>query len=264
MEKDIVFLKAGGSLITFKDRPVSVNYEALKTLAEALKKVHENVTIVMGNGGGSFAHYTVSKYASESMLKLLVKCQQSTRLLNRLIVDYLVFHDIPATGLQTSAVIGYGKETIKVFTPPIVNLLKNNIIPVLYGECILSDSGSIEIFSTEKVFEVLSSVLKPSRIVLLADVAGVYSCDPKKCSNPKLIRHINDSNLNEILNSLEEELGRDATGGMFSKVKSMSELSRKTGVKVILTSGFNAEYIVDAVTGKVPKEATVIEVGVRY
>jgi isopentenyl phosphate kinase len=40
LTRDVVFLKAGGSLITFKDRPVSVNYMALKALAEALKATH--------------------------------------------------------------------------------------------------------------------------------------------------------------------------------------------------------------------------------
>lgn len=259
MSKDVVFLKAGGSFITFKDKPVSVNYEALKALAEALKIAHKEVSIVLGNGGGSFAHHVVLKHSSENPVRLLVKCQQATRLLNRLIVDYLLFNDIPATSLQTSAIIGYGMNTLRAFTPPLLNLVGNGIVPVLYGECILTEKGSVEIFSTEKVFEIVSNILKPSRILLLTDVGGVYTCDPKKCSNPELIKRIDSSNLNSILESLKNDLSRDATGGMYSKIMSMSELSRKTGAKVIVTSGFNHENVVNALRGEIPEKSTVIE-----
>ncbi|MGB9827235.1 uridylate kinase [Thermosphaera chiliense] len=259
MNRDVVFLKAGGSFITFKDKPVSVNYEALKALAEALRATHKEVSIVLGNGGGSFAHHAVLKHGLENPVKLMVKCQQATRLLNRLIVDYLLLNDIPVTSLQTSAVIGYGKGSLRAFTPPLVNLVGNGVIPVLHGECILTENGSVEIFSTEKVFEVVANILKPSRILLLTDVEGVYTCDPKKCSTPELIKRIDSSNLNAVLESLKSDVSRDATGGMYSKIMSMSELSRKTGAKVIVTSGFNHENVVNAIRGVTPERSTVIE-----
>lgn len=260
MTRNVVFLKAGGSFITFKDKPVSVNYMALKALAEALKATHREVSIVLGNGGGSFAHHAVLKYGSNDPTRLLVKCQQATRLLNRLIVDYLVFNNIPATSLQTSAIIGYGKDSLRAFTPPLLNLVGNGIIPVVYGECILNEKGLVEVFSTEKVFEILSSILKPSRILLLTDVEGVYSCNPRKCSNPELIKRIDNDNLGAVLELLESDASRDVTGGMYSKVKTMGELSRKTGAKVIVTSGFNIDHVVQALRGIVPEKATVIEI----
>jgi isopentenyl phosphate kinase len=59
---------------------------------------------------------------------------------------------------------------------------------------------------------------------------------------------------------LESDASRDVTGGMYSKVKTMGELSRKTGAKVIVTSGFNIDHVVQALRGIVPEKATVIEI----
>jgi len=257
--REAVYVKLGGSFITVKDKPVTLRREALDYVIEIIKRVYGRVDIILGNGGGSFAHYTVKKYCGENPQLCIARCHQSTRLLNRLLVDYLVAHDIPATSVQTSSIISAdSNELFKVFPDPLLNLLQIGVIPVVYGECIPYGENHI-VVSTERVFELLAKYIRPSRIILLTDVEGVYTCNPSKCSDPELITRINSDNVNKVLEILSEDKARDATGGMYGKVESMVNLSRSLGVKVIVLSGFNTSEVVKAILSGEASRATIIE-----
>lgn len=257
----IVFVKIGGSFITYKSKPVSLNYNALAALKEVFRKIlgRDDLRVVAGSGGGSFAHYTVMKYDATGNNLLLIKCQEATRLLNRIIVDYLVENGIPATSVQTSAIVHYdeNKKEFEVFYKPIEVLLKAGIIPVVYGECI-PKTGKPMVVSTEKVFELLARHIKPSRIVLLTDVDGIYTCDPKTCPHATLIRKITPQNASEVLEILKQYESADVTGGVFGKVQSMIKLSTELGVEVLVTSGFNVDSAVSSILGGCPDRSTLI------
>ena len=258
--QEVVFVKLGGSFITYKHRPVTLNYEALEVASKILKQAQESgVKLIVGNGGGSFAHYAVLKYRNKDHRELAVMCHRATRLLNRIVVDYLIESGVKATSLQTSAVIYYNEQLgeFVIFGAPIKALVDSRIIPVLYGECIVTQSG-VTVVSTERVFELVSEVLKPRRIVLLTDVSGVYTCNPKNCRDATLIRRITPSNLDEVLSTLKQGAETDATGGIYEKVKLASRLAFSLGIEVIITSGFDIESAVSAILGGTPARATVI------
>lgn len=255
-----VFLKIGGSFITYKDRPITINYDALASITNTLRQVVDSdIRVILGNGGGSFAHFTVMKYSKEEKRTLLVKCHQSTRLLNRIIVDHLVNNGIPASTVQTSVVISYDDklESFKVFHEPIMMLLENGVIPVVYGECLPTRREPI-VVSTEKVFELLAQWIRPERIILLTNVNGVYTCDPRKCKNPVLIHKITPSNLDEVLKLIRDEERSDVTGGIYGKVLSMSKLSMDLKTEVLIMSGFDTLSVIEAIKGGYPENATLI------
>lgn len=254
---NIVFVKVGGSFITYKDKPVKVNLRALSSLVKIIREVKEDVSLILGNGGGSFAHYAVLKYRNKHPSNLLAKCHQATRSLNRILVDYLVESGVWATSIQPSSIIYVSRSGFEAYIKPIEVLLENKIIPVVYGECVLSEIGVV-VLSTEKIFELLAKYIKPSRIVLLTDVSGIFTCNPKICSAAELINRITPENINSVLEILKNTSTIDATGGVYSKVLSMSTFSFKTGVDVIITSGFDIESAILAIRGHVPKRATII------
>ncbi len=254
-----VYVKLGGSFITYKEKPFSINYEALEKTIEILYNVRDKVKLILGNGGGSFAHTVVKAYKGKNPVLTLTMCQNSTRKLNTIIVNYLVSHGIQATSIQTSAVIIEENTTYRVFPDPISFALRNNIIPVLYGECIFSTNTIYKIVSTEEVFKILARHFKPQHIVLLTDVEGVYTCNPSTCSEAKLIRYIGNDNLEQVLETLESTSASDATGSIYGKVLLMSKLSRELNVKIYIVSGFNVEEAINAILGKEPNIGTVID-----
>ena len=252
------YVKLGGSFITFKDKPFSVNYEALEKIIEILSRVINRVKLILGNGGGSFAHTIVEKYRDQPVDTLLSMCQDSTRRLNALIVNYLVQHGLRVTGLQTSALIVSSNGEYHVFTKPLEKALEKGLTPIVYGECIFSDKG-YEILSTERVFSILAQYFRPERIVLLTDVSGIHTCDPKMCSEAELIPRITRDNLDQVLHVLETTSTRDATGSVYGKVLSMTRLSSELRVRVYIVSGFDVESSIKAILGEDGVYGTVIE-----
>ena len=189
----------------------------------------------------------------------LTMCQNSTRKLNTILVNYLVSHGLKVVGIQTSAVIVEDSSGYVVFTKPVESALKHNLIPVLYGECIYSEKNVYKIMSTEEIFRLLSRHFTPKHIVLLTDVHGVFTCDPKKCENPELIKYITSENLENVLKTLEKTSSYDATGSVYGKVLSMAMLSKELGVKINIVSGFDVESAVKAILGENGVYGTVID-----
>lgn len=259
LEKEPVLVKAGGSFITYKDKVFSVNYLALEHLSKILLSTMNRCHIILGNGGGSFAHPIVKMFQKSDPKILVVQCQKATRLLNRIVVDYLLDRGVPASSLQTSAFIYRKHNAIKTFIEPLITALSHGIIPVVYGECIFDEEKCYHILSTEKVFESIASKIPVSRVVLLTDVDGVYTCDPKKCSDPELISRITRKNIDEILDVLKAESRRDVTGSIYSKVKSMSIFSEKYGVRIYIVSGFNIADSIKAINGAEKVYGTIID-----
>ncbi|MEM1803732.1 MAG: isopentenyl phosphate kinase [Desulfurococcaceae archaeon] len=255
-----VYVKLGGSLVTVKGKPVSINYKALESIAYILRKASDSgVRLIVGNGGGSFAHYVVLKHGSIGYRDLTVLCQRSTRILNHIIVDFLLENGIKATSVQTSAIVYYDNSTrsLRVCAEPVKQFLVNDIVPVVYGECIIG-AGNVIVVSTERIFELLAREISPRRIVLLTDVNGVYTCDPKKCKDASLIKRITRDTFEEVLLLLKQGAMDDATGSMFGKVQVAGKLAFELGVEVVITSGLNTKSALEAITGGYPEEATLI------
>lgn len=255
----IVYVKVGGSFLTYKDKPFSVNYVALSKLVEALSKVYGSVKLILGNGGGSFAHYVVKQMYNQNVEATLVFCQKATRLLNHILVNYLADYGFKVVSIQTSAFMVHNDSSYEVFIEPLLQALRLNLIPVVYGECIYSKTHGFKVVSTEEVFIELSKFIKPERVVLLTDVNGIYDRNPVMHLNAKKFSLINRGNIGSVLNSIKESSISDATGGVYNKVLKMSELSEKTGVKVYIVSGFNVESVVKAILGYNDVDGTIID-----
>ncbi len=255
-----VYVKAGGSFITLKDKPNKLNPSGIDSLVKIIRKVNgSGLKIILGNGGGSFAHPVVEEFRGKDPIDLLVNCQKATRLLNHIVVSRLVEAGIRASSVQTSAIIYEDLEGFKVYPDPVINALRLGVIPCVYGECVFSSRSVYRVLSTETVFRLLSNYIKPVRLVLLVNVDGVYTCDPDKCSSAELIPSITPSNYDEVIGLLSGSAGIDVTGGIRHKVESMYVFSREWRVPVYIVSGFRVGDAVNAIFGEESVYGTVIK-----
>lgn len=249
LSETIVFVKVGGSFLTYKDKPFSVNYRALETVSDVLRIVYDKVKLVVGNGGGSFAHFVVKAYSASSVDSIVTLCQESTRKLNSILVDHLVKQGLRAVAIQTSAIMVDTEKGIQVFHTPVSQALSKGLIPVVYGECIFSERNGYRIVSTEEVFIELAKFIKPRRIVLLTNVDGIYDKNPHLHRDAKLITRIDRENIGIVLERLREQSSSDATGGIYGKLVFTAELSRELNVPVYVINGFDKESTINAILG---------------
>ena len=64
MQQDVVLIKLGGSVVTYKERPMTINKIAIDRIFKSLLSI--KVPIILVHGGGSFGHYWSIKYDMHS------------------------------------------------------------------------------------------------------------------------------------------------------------------------------------------------------
>jgi len=253
-KKDIVFVKFGGAAITFKDIPRKPNIEVIEQMSKEISDIYDEYRLLIGNGGGSFAHPIASQYKVQEGLNVcgkegFSKTHDAAKDLNDLVVESLIKQNIPVLSFQTSAAtIAQGGEIQKMFTHPIKNMLNNDFIPVIYGDVVVDEINGCTIVSTEQIFKYLGREFKPKRIIIATDVDGVYTSDPKK-GNAELISKITQDNIKDVVEGLGGSLETDVTGGMAHKVEELYNLS-KLNICVEIINGLKENYLKRAIKGE--------------
>jgi isopentenyl phosphate kinase len=244
--KTVIFLKLGGSLITEKSAPQTINYQTITRIVKELKEAIDSdprLQLVVGHGGGSFPHPVAQAYRTaegfvhETSVRGFALCQHAASTLNRLIVDLMVDYAINAVSIQPSACAIATNGTISgFFSKPVEAALDHGLVPVLFGDCVFDTVKGCCILSTEQLFSFLSGVLRPSRVLIAGLVRGVYTADPQKDKNARFIPSIDVEQLSTLESCLGGSFSVDVTGGMASKVRELIELAKR-GIESEILSG---------------------------
>ena len=97
----------------------------------------------------------------------------------------------------------------------------------VYGDVAVDDVRGCTIISTEQIFAYLAGSLRPQRIIVAGEVAGVYSGDPQRDAIVRLIPEVTSQNYAEIERMLSGSFGVDVTGGMLTKVRILFEVVKE-------------------------------------
>jgi isopentenyl phosphate kinase len=244
--ENLLFVKLGGSLITEKNAPYTINYQVLTRIVKELKEVIDNdhhLQLLIGHGGGSFPHpvaksfRTAEGFINDTSIRGFALCQNAASSLNRILVDLMVDYAIDAVSIQPSAccIVSDGRIA-DFFTKPIEAAIENGLIPVVFGDCVFDTVRGCTIVSTEQIFSYLSRSIRPSRVLIVGLVGGVYTADPQKDENAEFIPTIEVEKFTSIESYLDESYSVDVTGGMVTKVKELIELARR-GIECEILSG---------------------------
>lgn len=254
----LIFVKLGGSLITEKRAPQTINYAALRRIAKELKEALERdreLNLLVGHGGGSFPHPVAQAYRTsegfiqETSVRGYALCQHAAATLNRILVDMLVDYAVDAVSIPPSACcIAADGKIADFFIEPLERCLEHRIVPVIFGDCVLDRVRGCAILSTEQLFSYLSRVLRPSRVLIFGLVRGVYTRDPQKDPEARFIPEIQLEHAGDLEAYLGNSYSVDVTGGMASKVKELVEIA-KLGIECEILSGA-AGYITRALAGE--------------
>jgi len=245
MRKKIILIKLGGSLITDKNRPFTVKTSVIDELSRQIKEALEedkNLQVIIGNGGGSFPHYPALKYKMSEGIKEekqkfgFCLVQDAASRLNRIVVDFLLKHNLKAVSLNPSSMIITKKGKIKkFFSYPLFSMLNLGLIPVTYGDIVLDEEKGSHILSTEIILNFLALFLKKKgfkieKIIHNGLTQGVLD------EKGKTIKKITLKNFYKIKKNFYKTLGFDVTGGMSHKVKESLYLTRH-GIKTFVING---------------------------
>jgi len=237
-QEELALVKIGGSVITDKSRPFSLNHDHLDRLASALASYQGRLVIV--HGGGSYAHPIAKKYGlTTELTKIDPKGVTLTRLavltLHNEVVLSLLKVGIPAYSIQPLCLLQASAAEV------LNQLLSSNLTPVTYGDVIPTKNGSY-VISGDTLMCIIASSLKPHRVVFTVDVDGLYD------TNPKSGRLLKEVSLN-WLPKHSGEAGFDVTGGIVGKVKEAQKIA-SIGLEVYFVNGLYPERVLKALRGE--------------
>ena len=249
-----IILKIGGSAITDKTGELAAKTEIINRLAEEIKRADlDNLIIV--HGGGSFGHPTAQKYGikdgykDDPTQKLgFAETHHVMTVLNGLVMDALIWHEIPAVSVAPSSCIVTENRRIKFFDETVLqSMTKMNFTPVMYGDAVLDEKLGFTVLSGDQLVAYLAIKYKATKIVVGADTDGLFDSDPKTNPNAKPYKHLTLAELKQIQPKLGKASGTDVTGGMGGK---MAELipAIEAGVHVTVTGATKGLSIFRALT----------------
>lgn len=262
---ELIFLKLGGSLITDKRRPGVFRRRLTRRLAREVREALKNrsdLQLVLGHGAGSFGHAVAHKYHVQRGVADWMgyaETSAAANKLNRLVAEVFLTEGVPVVSVQPSASAqAMAGRLVCMAEWPVEELLRHELVPLVYGDVALDTEWGSTIISTEMIFAYLARALHPSRIVLAGEVSGVFTSDPKKDPCAQLIPEVSRANAAQVITMLSGSHGVDVTGGMASKVMIMLALVRELGdLRVSIISGIRPGHVRAALQGE-PVHGTVI------
>ncbi len=265
----LVLVKLGGSLITDKTREATVRQEVIERLAREMREALDSfpdLRLVVGHGSGSFGHFAGSRYRVREGVsgpegwRGFAETATAAARLNRLVTEAMLSAGIKAFPLQPSAsVLCRNGSIIRWEWRQIKRALERGLVPIIYGDVAFDQVRGSTIVSTDELFFYLAPKLRPSAIFLLGKVEGVFTSDPLRDPEARLIPELTPSDRGLIWGSLGGSHGVDVTGGMEEKVNLMLSLVEKLPrLKVVIMSGEEPGSLRNALMGRLPERCTVI------
>ena len=237
----MILIKLGGSIITNKEKPLSVRRKTIEKIAKSLKKIDEPMIIV--HGGGSYGHYWSVKYDMHTKerkydLRGVAIVKNSMIELNKIVLDSLLKNKLNPYCFPPSNFM-LGNKPISKKIEEIEKIAKSGLIPVTYGDALWYGQQKTYILSGDKIMTHLAKILKPRLSIFVLNEDGLYS----DLKSKKLIYELKGKRP-----SISENK-KDVTGGMVRKVEEASKIS-KMGLNVFFVNGNKPERIVKAVKNR--------------
>ena len=249
----LALIKLGGSIITFKDKPLSANAAAIDGISKALKSL--DIPAIIVHGGGSFGHHWSVQYDMHTKpaaydIHGVSVVHESMVALNQIIVNSMLRHGLNPYALPPSSfTMAHKSNSTKIRI--LYSMSKTGLVPVTFGDVVHVEGSKYSILSGDSLMTLISKVLRPSRIIFVTNVDGVF-------------RDLRSKELVSVIpyrkgkNSIEfgEGGAADVTGGMKRKITEAFKIAG-SGMDVMMVNGLFPERIIDAAEGR-PTTGTLI------
>ncbi|MFC6864970.1 isopentenyl phosphate kinase [Halomicroarcula sp. GCM10025817] len=215
-----VVLKLGGSVVTEKDRPETVDDAALADAADAVAAADRDIVLV--HGGGSFGHHHAAEYG--------VSTTEGTRdaagvraihgamgRLNDAVVSALAERDVPAVPVHPfSAGARDAAGDLTLPTAQVRTLLAEGFVSVLHGDLVAHAGRGATVLSGDELVVELAPAVDADRVGVCSTVPGVLD------EAGEVVERI--TAFEDVAAALGGSDATDVSGGMAAKVRALLAL----------------------------------------
>ncbi len=149
MTGPVIFLKLGGSLITNKDKPYTVEEDTLNRIAAEIQQFlqdHPGTRLIIGHGSGSFGHTSAARFHTRqgvSSPEEWIGFQQvcfDARSLNQIVLQTFQAAGIPAISFPPSTQVICDNHEIQTWDVSYIQRsLEHDLIPLIFGDTVLDE-----------------------------------------------------------------------------------------------------------------------------
>lgn len=213
-------LKLGGSVITDKSEPETIDDGALDRTVEAISASDRDLVVV--HGGGSFGHHHadrhgVSTTAGTRDASAVTEVHGAMKRLNAAVVDRLQAAGVSAVPVHPFSVASRDSDgRLSLPTASIETMLEEGFVPVVHGDMVVHATAGATVLSGDELVVSLGRTLAVDRVGLCSAVPGVLDGDDAVIPRIDAFEDVRD-----ILGGSDST---DVTGGMAGKVSSLLEL----------------------------------------
>ncbi|ELZ17793.1 aspartate/glutamate/uridylate kinase [Haloterrigena salina JCM 13891] len=226
----MIVLKLGGSVITDKDRPETLDGEALERAADAVAAALEDGVedLVIVHGGGSFGHHNASEHGVTTVegtrdAGAALDIHGAMTTLNRFVLSRLLECGVEAVPVHPFSAGHRDVEgDLELPTGQVATLLGEGFVPVLHGDLIAHAGSGATVVSGDELVAELARDLEADRIGLCSTVPGVLDDDDA------VIDRI--AAYEDVAGVLGESAATDVTGGMAAKVQALLALEAEASI----------------------------------
>jgi len=233
-------VKIGGSVISDKTRPFSIDYSTLEKVACALNRCIKKRcadALVIVHGGGGFGHYVVDEFGSVNSVEAFLRTVEVMRELNAKVVEVLRLKGVKALGIDTHAVAEFRGSSLRIDVDKVRTVIEMGLVPVLYGDAVVDiEEKSFKIASGDDICWELAYLLKAERLVFVTRVPGVFVGGrvAKVFSLSRDLRTLEDIGVG----------GHDVTGGMRAKL--LKGVGKIKSIGAVYIVGFDPRIVEQA------------------
>lgn len=242
MDKKVILLKLGGSVVTDKTGTGAIEYARLATLAGVIA-ARPDLQLVLVHGAGSCGHPEAQEYhiqegvGPENKAGIAVT-HEAVAALNLAVVAALREHGVDAVGVHPLAACrAESGQLISCECIPIAQLVRLGITPVLHGDVVMDARRGACIISGDQIIRYLALALDAGRVGLATDVPGVLD-------RGAVVPEITRDSVGRL--SIGCSGNTDVTGGMKGKITELLALAEE-GVESHI---FHISRIEDFLDGK--------------
>ncbi|WP_144903288.1 isopentenyl phosphate kinase [Halobellus captivus] len=220
-------LKLGGSVITDKETPETVDDDALGRAVDAVAESDVS-GLVLVHGAGSFGHHYADKHGvtpsnGSRDAAGIWAIHDSMRRLNDEVVRRLQEADVPALPVHPLSVGARDADsTLSLAADSTATMLAEGFVPVLHGDVIAQIDAGATIISGDELVAHLAREVDADRVGLCSTVPGVY--DESGAVVPRI------TDLDDVADALGGAETTDVTGGMAAKVRALLELGAPASI----------------------------------
>jgi len=233
---DISIVKLGGSLVTYKDRPLSVNLPGLRVAVRELSAYlnsNKNAKLFIIHGGGSFGHFFAkefglttrfSKIQPEGVALTLTAMLQ----LHSLILEQLNSKEVFCATVLPSELMSSDADRITASgSARVRSIFSCGLTPISFGN-VLIRKGSSRVISGDEIALALVHRFRAKNVIFAMDVDGIY---PTSELRGDVLPEVSS---NDKIGSITRKY--DVTGGVEKKLITGLKMS-KSGARVFFVNG---------------------------